>query len=146
VTRAGDEEFERMVFEAIATVPDSGDALPLRVAMSFGAILSRRRFLDAVEERIRVFWAGVEEFDAKLSAVGDPPLVPPHVLSELKLEVALMRAQLDWLIELQGEVRAGGLVFHGEGGENAWTPPADDPGWRMADERARYQAAIDASA
>jgi DNA-binding PadR family transcriptional regulator len=145
VTPAGDEEFERMVFDAIATVPDSGDALPVRVAMSFGAILTRQRFLDAVGARIRAFWTGVEDFDAKLTALRDPPLVPPHVMSELKLEVALMRAQLDWLIELQGEVREGGLVFHGEGGEHAWAPPADDPGWRMAEERARYQAAIDAA-
>lgn len=144
VTPEGSAEFERMVFDAIATVPDSGDALPMRVAMSFGATLSRAQFLDAVAERIRLFWAGVEEFDAKLDALREPLPVPPHVLSELRLEVALMRAQLDWLIELQGQVRDGGLVFRGEG-EHAWMPPSDDPGWRMAAERARYQAAIDAT-
>ena len=145
VTPDGDAEFERMVFDAIATVPDSGDALPMRVAMNFGSTLTRQQFLDAVAERIRVFWAGVEDFDEKLAALRDPLIVPPHVLSELRLEVALMRAQLDWLIELQGEVRDGGLVFRGEQDEHGWRPPADDPGWRMAEERARYQAAIDAA-
>src|SRR4051794_9496868 len=59
VTPAGDTEFERMVFDAIASVPDSGDALPMRVAMNFGSTLSRQQFLDAVAERIRLFWAGV---------------------------------------------------------------------------------------
>lgn len=145
VTPEGAAEFERMVFDAIATVPDSGDALPMRVAMNFGATLSRTQFLDAVAERIRLFWAGVEEFDGKLQALREPFPVPPHVLSELRLELALMRAQLDWLIELQGEVRDGALVFRGEEGKHPWMPPADDPGWRMAEERARYQAAIDAA-
>jgi len=144
VTEAGGVEFERLVYESLATVPDSGDALPLRVAMNFGAALTRDRFLDAVAERVRILWTGIDEFDTKLAALVDPPVVPPHVLSELHLEVALMRAQLDWLIGLQSDVRAGGLVFfddalHGQG----WTPPDDDPGWRMAEERARYQAAID---
>jgi DNA-binding PadR family transcriptional regulator len=143
VTQAGSIEFERLVYESLATVPDSGDALPLRVAMNFGATLTRARFLDAVAERVRILWAGVEEFDTKLAQIVDPPIVPPHVVSELHLEVALMRAQLDWLIGLQSDVRAGGLVFSDDAGHGtAWTPPADDPGWRMAEERARYQEAI----
>ena len=143
VTKEGDVEFERLVYEALATVPDSGDALPLRVAMNFGATLTRKKFLDALESRVRTLWSGVEEFDAKLAALVDPPVVPPHVLSELHLELALMRAQLDWVIGLQSDVRAGGLVFSDDAAQgHAWTPPADDPGWRMARERARYQAAI----
>ena len=146
VTPAGDTEFERLVFEALATVPDSGDALPLRVAMNFGSTLTRSRFLDALAERVRILWSGVEDFDAKLAALVDPPIVPPHVMSELQLEVALMRAQLDWVIGLQSDVRAGALVFADETEKgHGWTPPADDPGQRMAEERARYRAAIDAS-
>jgi DNA-binding PadR family transcriptional regulator len=144
VTAAGDAEFERLVYESLATVPDSGDALPLRVAMNFGATLTRSAFLDALAERVRILWAAVEQFDLKLAAVGDPPVVPPHTLSELHLELALMKAQLDWVIGLQSDVRAGGLEFTGDPGHAAWVPPHDDPGWRMADERARYQAAIDA--
>jgi len=143
VTHEGATEFERLLYESLSTVPDSGDALPLRVAMNFGAMLTRTTFLDAVAERVRVLWAGVEEFDAKLAAMVDPPVVPPHVISELHLEVALTRAQLDWLIGLQSEVRAGGLVFSDDAGHGtAWTPPTDDPGWRMAEERGRYQEAI----
>src|SRR4051794_25164780 len=51
VTKAGDEEFERLVYESLATVPDSGDALPLRVAMNFGSTLTRAKFLDALSKR-----------------------------------------------------------------------------------------------
>jgi DNA-binding PadR family transcriptional regulator len=144
VTPEGATEFERLVYESLATVPDSGDVLPLRVAMNFGAALTRARFLDAVAERARILWAGVDEFDAKLGALVEPLIVPPHVVVELKLEVALMRAQLDWLLGLQTEVRGGALNFSDDAGHgSAWTPPADDPGWRMAEERARYQAEID---
>ena len=143
VTKAGDDEFERMVYEALATVPDSGDALPLRVAMNFGATQTRERFLEAIDSRAKILAAGVEEFVAKLDALVDPPIVPPHVISELHLEVELMRAQLHWVTGLQDEVRGGGLLFSDDAGHGSdWSPPDDDPGWRMADERARYQAAI----
>lgn len=144
ITDAGAAEFERLVYDNIATIPDSGDVLPLRVAMNYGVVLTRARFLDAVAERVRILWAGVEEFDAKLAELRDPPIVPPHVMSELRLEIALMRAQLDWLIELQGEVRGGGLIFSDDVEHGAdWAPPAEDPGWRMAEERARYLAEIE---
>ena len=143
VTASGNTEFERLVYESLATVPDSGDALPLRVAMNFGSTLTRARFLDALAERVRILWTGVEEFDVKLAALVDPPVVPPHVVSELHLEVALMRAQLDWVIGLQSDVRGGALLFSDDAGQgHGWTPPSDDPGVRMAEERAKYQAAI----
>src|SRR5690349_13928202 len=53
VTKAGSKEFERLVYDAIATVPDSGDALPMRVAMNFGSTLTRAKFLEAVGSRVR---------------------------------------------------------------------------------------------
>jgi DNA-binding PadR family transcriptional regulator len=144
ITDAGRTEFEQLVYESIATVPDSGDVLPLRVAMNYGPALTRARFLDAVVERVRILREGVIEFEGKIEQLADPPIVPPQVISELRLEIALMRAQLDWLTALESEVQAGGLDFfedvaHGGG----WTPPAEDPGWRMADEQARYQAEIE---
>ena len=144
VTPAGATEFEQLVYDSLATVPDSGDVLPLRVAMNYGAALTRARFLDAVAERVRILWAGADEFGAKLEHLADPPVVPPHVVSELRLEVTLMRAQLDWLLELQTEVRGGGLIFADDMARGVhWAPPADDPGWRMAEERARYVAEIE---
>lgn len=144
ITPGGAAEFERMLFDAIAVVPESGDALPLRVAMSFGPALTRARFLDAVAERVRLLWAHVEGLATKLERLSDPPTVPPHVVAELRLEAALLRAQLDWLIELQGEVRDGGLDFRDDPHHGAsWAPAPDDPGQRMAEERERYRAAIE---
>ncbi|MEO5920930.1 MAG: PadR family transcriptional regulator [Pseudolysinimonas sp.] len=143
ITDAGSAEFQNLVFDAIATVPDSGDALPLRVALNFGPVMRRSRFLAAVRARVEVLTMGREIVVQKQSYLKESRSVPPHVSSELGLEIALIDAQLGWLEQLDGEVSAGGLDFaddarHGEG----WTPAADDPGWHMAAERDRYAARI----
>ncbi|CAN5242278.1 PadR family transcriptional regulator [soil metagenome] len=143
MTDAGAVEFERLVFDAIADVPDSGDALPLRVAMSFGPGLTRARFLDALGARIIALRVGMTEFGTKVAGMRDPLIVPPHVLKELEFELALIRTQLEWLLGFEAEVQAGELEFRGEEGHaGSWTPPADDPGWKMAHERERYLAKI----
>lgn len=142
-TEAGVAEFTRLLTEAIATVPDSGDPLPLRVALNFGPALTRAQFLDAVRQRIEVLTMGREIIAAKAEQMRRLRSVPPHVASELGLEIALVDAQLTWLHELDADVTAGGLDFAGEDGHGeSWTPLPDDPGWRMADERERYLARI----
>lgn len=139
VTDAGAAEFTQLLAEAIATVPDSGDALPLRVALNFGPALSRPAFLAGVRQRIEVLAMGGEIIGKKVEAMRRSRTVPPHVVSELGLEIALVDAQLAWLRELADEVAGGGLIFAGETGHgDDWTPAADDPGWRMAEERERY--------
>jgi DNA-binding PadR family transcriptional regulator len=140
VTPAGDEEFLRMVTEAISTVPDSGDALPLRVALNFAPALTRAEVLDAVERRRNVLTMGAEIIEAKRTALARLTTVPPHVVSELGLEVALVQAQLDWLDEFATEVRAGELVFEGDPADKrpGWSPAPDDPGWRMKAESEQY--------
>ena len=142
-TDAGRAEFVRLLIESIATVPDSGDALPLRVALNFGPALTRAQFLDAVHRRIEVLAMGREIIAAKIEHMRTLRTVPPHVTSELGLEVALVDAQLAWLRQLDGEVTAGDLDFvDDENHGMSWTPAPDDPGWRMADERERYLARI----
>jgi DNA-binding PadR family transcriptional regulator len=144
MTDGGRTELEALLYEAMSTVPDSGDALPLRVAMNFGPVLSRSRFLDALAERLRLLEGGAEEFETSVLELKRTAVVPPHVVRELEFEIALMRTQRDWVAGLQEEVRAGGLVFIGEVDHGAdWAPPADDPGWKMAEERDRYAAAIE---
>jgi DNA-binding PadR family transcriptional regulator len=139
VTDAGAVEFERLVFEAIALVPDSGDVLPLRVAMNFGPSLTRDRFLEAIRTRIAVLREGLVKLGSEVSGMREPLIVPPHVLKELEFELALMRSQLEWLIEFETEVAAGDLQYRDEEGHaGGWAPPADDPGWKMARERERY--------
>jgi DNA-binding PadR family transcriptional regulator len=143
VTEAGAVEFERLVYDAIAEVPDSGDALPLRVAMNFGPGLIRARFLDALVARIGVMRTGLAEFEEKVAGMREPLIVPPHVLKELEFELALIRTQLDWLEGFEKEVRGGELQFRDEPEHSSsWSPPADDPGWRMEHERQRYAQRI----
>ena len=144
VTDDGRIELESLIYEAMSTVPDSGDALPLRVAMNFGPVLTRARFLDAVAERLRLLESGVEEFETSVLDLKKTAVVPPHVVRELEFEIALMRTQRDWVAGLQDEVRAGGLVFFDDAEHGAgWAPAADDPGWKMVEERERYAAEIE---
>jgi DNA-binding PadR family transcriptional regulator len=143
VTDAGAAEFTELLIEALATVPDSGDALPLRVALNFGPALTRSQFLGAVRRRIEVLTMGCEIIGQKAEAMRRITTVPPHVVRELGLEIALADAQLVWLRELEADVAAGQLSFADDANHGMdWEPPADDPGWAMAEERERYAARI----
>ena len=143
ITEAGSAEFQNLIFDAIATVPDSGDALPLRVALNFGPAMTRARFLTAVRGRMEVLTMGREIIQQKIAHLEKYRTAPPHVGSELTLEIALIDAQLEWLRKLDEDVAAGGLDFVGEPTHNeSWKPLDDDPGWRMAEERDRYAARI----
>lgn len=139
VTEFGIADHERMLLEAIETVPDPGDALPLRVAVNFAPLLPREWYLRALDSRIAAFGLAVDGIRSKRLHLSSSKRVPPHVLSELGLEEALVRAQLGWLLEHAAEVRAGELHFAGEHDDAwGWTPPADDPGWRMKAESDAY--------
>ncbi len=143
ITEAGSAEFQNLIFDAIATVPDSGDALPLRVALTFGPAMTRSRFLIAVRGRIEVLIMGREILQQKIAHLERYRTAPPHVGYELTLEVALIDAQLGWLRQLERDVAGGELDFVGEEGHGeSWKPLDDDPGWRMAEERERYAARI----
>jgi len=139
-TPAGIAELDRLVLDAIETVPDPGDALPLRVAISFAPFLSRERYIEALDRRIAAFGLAVQAIMTKQAHLTGTRSVPPHVLAELGLELGLVRAQLGWLIEHAADVRAGALVFAVEGAAHDWgfEPAADDPGWRMKAESDEY--------
>lgn len=139
-TDHGIADHDRMLLDAIEMIPDPGDALPLRVALNFGPLLPRAFYQAAIDRRIAALDLAVTAIMAKERHLGDPPRVPPHVLSELGLELALVRAQLGWLVEHAAAVRAGGMHFVGEGTQSdwGWTPPPDDPGWRMKAESEAY--------
>lgn len=137
-TRRGDEAFVEMVRDAIRTVHDTGDPLPLRAALNFGPVLTRAEFLAALSERIELLAAGREELERKIREVSDPLRVPPHVVVELELEAELAKTQYDWLLRLAARVQSGALGFADDPDHGAWTPPDDDPGWRMQAEREEY--------
>lgn len=138
-TAAGDAEFRRLVHDSIAVVHDTGDPLPLRAAINFAMVLTRADFLAALSARIEQIAHGRDRLDAKIHAIAESGSAPQHVLVELELEVALAKTQYDWLLRLAARVQAGEFDFaddpdHG----SSWTPPPDDPGWRMQEEREGY--------
>lgn len=139
VTAAGDAEFLRLVRDAIAHVDDPADPLPLRVGFNFAMALSRAEFLAAVSERIERLAEAQDGIERKVRGLAEARTAPPHVAVELELEAALVTAQYDWLLRLAPLVQAGALAFaddpdHG----SSWTPPPEDPGWRMQAEREEY--------
>lgn len=137
ITEAGRDEFRRMLREAISDVPESGDLLPLRAALSFAPALTRSEFLAAVDARLSATVARREEFVASKSALVDDGRVPPHIGMAFELEIALLDTQLVWLAGVLESVREGAPGFADEPDEE-WTPPDDHPAWRMLRERERY--------
>lgn len=142
-TASGLDEFLAGVEAAIADPPESGDLLPLRVAINFLTLLPRSVAVAALDRRIRRLWGALDAFDVRIDGFGDPPQVPPIVVRELALERDLVRAQLDWLHAVSAEVREGGFHFADDPGPDAtWAPPADDPGHGMQEESVRYRRLI----
>jgi DNA-binding PadR family transcriptional regulator len=141
ITDAGDAELRRMLLDSIESVEDAGDLLPIRVAINFATLFTREEFLGAVRARIALFVEGEQELAQKIVQLAALDTIPPLVVSELELELAVIRAQRDWLLEFEKDLVAGGVP--GFVGEHAyWHPPQDDPGWRMASEREQYLARI----
>ncbi len=142
ITEQGDREFHDMITEAVAVAPDSGDLLPLRVAVNFASTLTREEFLSAARSRQEMLIAAGPALREAIAELEKSATVPPQVAIELRLEVGLIDAQLDWLRGLIEQVEQGGLYFLGEEDKISWAPAQDDPGWRMFVEREGYQARI----
>ncbi|GAA2072681.1 PadR family transcriptional regulator [Pseudolysinimonas kribbensis] len=144
ITDEGDRELARLVTESLENVGDSGDLLPLRVAFNFATFLPREDFLRAARARHATLVAARPTFDEKIDELTVAATAPPHVALELGLEARIVDAQIAWLAQIIDSVQAGALYFVGEDAATAWQPPDDDPGWRMAAERRRYQERLDA--
>ena len=145
MTDAGAAEFQSLVYEAIATVPDSGDALPLRVALNFGPTHDPAAIPDGGARAGSRCWSmGREIIGQKIDAAAEPEDDPAARGQRARLEIALVDAQLDWLQRSRASTcENGGLDFVGDPEHGTrWAPPADDPGWAMAEERDRYAARI----
>ena len=76
----------------------------------------------------------------QVSDRGDAAALPPHVRAMADLWMGLASTEREWLVDLVRRVDAGDLEFAGEVAR--WAPPADDPGWAMAGDRARYTELI----
>ena len=117
-----------------ATVPDSGDALPLRVALNFGPAMTRSRVPAASSAAIDVLVMGCEIIGQKITRLRAGYTVPPHVVSDSGSRLRSSDAQLEWLRGLETDVTAGpGFVGDPSHGTAGRRPPTIRAGrWRRS--------------
>jgi DNA-binding PadR family transcriptional regulator len=130
LTDDGRAELDRMLVEALETV-NLYETSAFHVAFSMLPLLDDRRVARCLTAR-RV---ELERTVAELST-GKPSDMPPHARRSVLLWLDLAVAELAWLRETIEELKRGKL-------DDAWAPPADDPGWQMNADREKYRALLD---
>lgn len=138
---AGRTELNRLLTEAVLTV-NAMDPSAFRVALSLAPLMPRGEMIAALQARSATAAAACEALLEKIGYVARG-FAPPHVAHSLELELRLIETERGWLEGYLATIEAGGLVFAGEA-DPAWTPPADDAGWQMLGESARYREQIEA--
>ncbi|WP_440708268.1 PadR family transcriptional regulator [Herbiconiux sp. YIM B11900] len=138
---AGRTELNRLLTEAVLTV-NAMDPSAFRVALSLAPLMPRGEMIAALRARSATAAAACEALLERIGYVARG-FAPPHVAHSLELELRLIETERGWLEGYLGTIEAGGLVFAGEA-DRAWTPPADDAGWQMVGESARYREQIEA--
>jgi hypothetical protein len=138
---AGRTELNRLLTEAVLTV-NAMDPSAFRVALSLAPLMPRDEMVAALRARSATAAAACEALLEKIGFVARG-FAPPHVAHSLELELRLIETERGWLEGYLATIEAGGLVFAGEA-DWAWTPPADDAGWQMVGESARYREQIEA--
>jgi DNA-binding PadR family transcriptional regulator len=131
-TEAGRAELQRLWRDAVVSL-DLLSPLPFHTAVALMPLVTRVDVASALRERLAALDVKVrEQVDGRHDAAG----MPPHVRAMADLWMGLAATEREWLVDLVGRVDAGDLELAGE--DATWAPPADDPGWTMAHERARY--------
>ncbi|MBM7367297.1 PadR family transcriptional regulator [Gordonia hydrophobica] len=131
LTEAGRATLEEAIVAAIVEV-NVFDRHAFQAAFGLLPMLGTERAAQALRTRR----AGVH---AKIGHILPPadsdPYAPPHAVRSLELWKSFAEVELHWLDGVLADIDAGGLSFAGVG---RWQPPADDPGYQMVDDRARY--------
>jgi DNA-binding PadR family transcriptional regulator len=136
-TDAGRAEFQRLFADAVRT-HDRGSARGFTTALSLQPLVERHVFLGLLEERLRGVDALLAEGEALASAPAEA--LPPHLPPLIALWQAQARTERAWLVETIDGVRSGTGAYAVDAAD--WSPPADDPGWAMQDDRERYRQAL----
>jgi DNA-binding PadR family transcriptional regulator len=101
-------------------------------------LLTREEVLPLLEARLSNLTLAIAGIGEKIAALATSRGTPPHVARLLGYAVSGATAERTWLEGFVASVRAGELVFAAEPAMAGWTPDADDPAWRMVDEREAY--------
>ncbi|WP_182112390.1 MULTISPECIES: PadR family transcriptional regulator [unclassified Actinotalea] len=136
-TPSGREELSRLFEHALTTV-DPLNPLPVHTAMSMCLLFPRDVVREHLATRASRLDAHVEAL-RRAHATADVTS-PPHVERVLELQLGLAELERTWVRDLVDVVARGGLAFAGE--PMRWQPAADDPGWQMAADQARYRALL----
>jgi DNA-binding PadR family transcriptional regulator len=140
MAEAGFEELDRLIREGIRAVTPM-DPTGFRVALSFSTLLERADFVALMEERLATVKGGADGLRSEAERVLETGFAPPHVGYSLGLEGRILETEAGWIQDMLDLVRGGGMAFAGEPMD--WAPPAEDEGWQMAQESARYREQLD---
>lgn len=132
-TPDGRLEFARLWRSAVESV-DILSPLPFHTAMALMPLVGRETVRDALQARLRAIDAKAREQMSQKRDGGEA--VPPHVRALADLWMGMGQMEREWLVDLIGRVNRGELGLQGDA--PSWMPPADDPGWQMANDRERY--------
>ncbi|ALG83928.1 PadR family transcriptional regulator [Gordonia phthalatica] len=135
LTREGRATLEEAVIAAIVEV-NIFDRHAFQAAFGLLPMLGTARATEALRAR-RVELAG--KIGHILPPAGTDPYAPPHAVRSLELWKSFAEVELHWLDGVLADIDDGALAFDGTG---RWSPPSDDPGYQMVDDRARYLAEL----
>jgi DNA-binding PadR family transcriptional regulator len=135
LAEGGRAHLDELLTTALETV-DPFDRAAFTAAFSMLPLLDRTSVLRALVKRRVALERTVAEFTEAKTGVA-----PPHATRSMLLWLDVAIAELAWLRETIEDVRSGSLRFE-EGEDWGWSPPADDPGWQMSNDRERYRALL----
>jgi DNA-binding PadR family transcriptional regulator len=107
ITAAGREALAGWVAQSLAD-PGRGEEFP--AALSFMYALGRERATAILEDRAAAVAAAIDADEAAL-ARAERDGVPPIFLSEHRYQLALRRAERDWITAFTQAVRSGALTW-----------------------------------
>jgi DNA-binding PadR family transcriptional regulator len=134
-TDAGRQELRRLLCEALTRI-EPLSPLTFHVALNLESMLPRSDALECLTRRLEAVRATRAEVRDSLDRLRSTPSAPPHVTDVLELQLRMVDVDEAWIGEHVARIRAGAYTFAGE--EGTWQPPAEDPGWQMAQDRERY--------
>jgi DNA-binding PadR family transcriptional regulator len=141
-TEAGRAELRELVKQGILQVNQFDQGLAYAALSIMVMVFTRAEVLPLLERRQLALADGIVQLREKSAVVAPDSGTPPHVARLMGYAIQMHEAELDWLKAFTENVRSGDLVFLGEPEMSDWQPAADDPAWRMVDEREVYLAAI----
>ncbi len=135
-TAAGQAEFHRLFEQAMISY-DSASLSGMYVAMSFASLVSRARVLELLKRRRQILEDVAPRAEEKTAI--DPARIPPNVPFIQALVRGQVGSEYGWLLDTILKIEAGEGAF---AEDPTWTPPDDDPGWQITQERERYRTLL----